>query len=198
MSTSMDSAVLWNLGRRLGAVLGAASGERFRPKPRALAGLEPALDALGVKVSLEDLARANREDRATAIDAIRKGAGRLASLGWSAQWLRDYASLEANERPPLSEKAREVASRFILESAERQVRLSYLLSRIAEMEKINVEETDVDAQIRKIVDGARPEQRTDVENWMKGRRDTLRAQLREERLFDFLIQQAKVTEVPAA
>lgn len=118
MSTSMDSAVLWNLGRRLGAVLGAASGERFRPKPRALAGLEPALDALGVKVSLEDLARANREDRATAIDAIRKGAGRLASLGWSAQWLRDYASLEENERPPLSEKAREVASRFILESAE--------------------------------------------------------------------------------
>lgn len=82
--------------------------------------------------------------------------------------------------------------------AERQVRLSYLLSRIAELEKINVEDADVDAQIQKIVDGARPEQRTDVENWMKGRRDTLRAQLREERLFDFLIQQAKVTETPAA
>jgi FKBP-type peptidyl-prolyl cis-trans isomerase (trigger factor) len=73
-----------------------------------------------------------------------------------------------------------------------------LLSRIAELEKINVEDADVDAQIQKIVDGARPEQRTDVENWMKGRRDTLRAQLREERLFDFLIQQAKVTETPAA
>ncbi len=107
--------------------------------------------------------------------------------------LKDYmvrqgateADWKANE-PKMLEKNRP--------EAERQVRLSYLLARIAGKEKIDVSEGDVDAQIQKIVDGSRPDQKADVERWMKGRRDTLRAQLREEKLFDFLIQSAKVTE----
>lgn len=81
--------------------------------------------------------------------------------------------------------------------AERQVRLSYILGKIIEEEKLTVSDSDVEVQVRKIVDSIAPERRSDAEKWMDGRRDTLRAQLREERLFDFLIQNAKVTE-PAA
>lgn len=95
-----------------------------------------------------------------------------------------------NNEPKLLERNRP--------EAERQVRLSYILSRVAESEKIQVSEEDIDKKIAQIVEGARPEQKSDIETWMKGRRDNLRAQLQEERLFDFLIQNAKVAEAPQA
>lgn len=81
--------------------------------------------------------------------------------------------------------------------AERQVRLSYILGKIIDEEKLTVSDQDIEVQVRKIVDSIAPERRSDAEKWMEGRRDTLRAQLREERLFDFLIQNAKVTEAAA-
>lgn len=81
--------------------------------------------------------------------------------------------------------------------AERQVRLSYILGKIIDEEKLTVSDQDIEVQVRKIVDSIAPERRSDAEKWMEGRRDTLRAQLREERLFDFLIQNAKVTETAA-
>lgn len=82
--------------------------------------------------------------------------------------------------------------------AERQVRLSYILGKILEQEKVAVSDEDVDAHIEKILGGARPDQRAEVETWMRSRRDNVKAQLREERLFDFLIQNAKITEAPAS
>jgi trigger factor len=82
--------------------------------------------------------------------------------------------------------------------AERQVRLSYILGKILETENVVVGDADVDAHIQKIVEGARADQRADVQKWMDSRRTVIRSQMREERLFDFLIQHAKVTEAPAA
>lgn len=82
--------------------------------------------------------------------------------------------------------------------AERQVRLSYILGKILESENVAVPDADVDAHIQKILDGARPDQRADVQKWMDSRRENIRGQMREERLFDSLIQNAKVTEAPAA
>lgn len=82
--------------------------------------------------------------------------------------------------------------------AERQVRLSYILGKILETENISVPDADVDAHIQKILDGARPDQRADVQKWMESRRENIRGQMREERLFDELIRHAKVTEAPAA
>ena len=38
----------------------------------------------------------------------------------------------------------------------------------------------------------------DVQKWMDSRRDNIRSQMREERLFDLLIQTAKVTDAPAS
>ena len=82
--------------------------------------------------------------------------------------------------------------------AERQVRLSYILGTILDNEKIAVPDADVDAHIQKILDGARPDQRADVQKWMDARRENIRGQMREERLFDLLIQNAKVTETVAS
>lgn len=82
--------------------------------------------------------------------------------------------------------------------AERQVRLSYILGRILDSEKVEVSDADVDAHIQKILDGARADQRADVQKWMDSRRDNIRSQMREERLFDLLIQTAKVTDAPAS
>jgi trigger factor len=82
--------------------------------------------------------------------------------------------------------------------AERQVRLSYILGQILDLEKITVPDEDVETHIQKILEGARPDQRADVQKWMDSRRDNIRSQMREERLFDFLIENAKVTEASAS
>ena len=82
--------------------------------------------------------------------------------------------------------------------AERKVRLSYILGKILETENVAVADADVDAHIQKILDGARPDQRADVQKWMDARRENIRGQMREERLFDELIRNAKVSDAPAA
>jgi trigger factor len=74
--------------------------------------------------------------------------------------------------------------------AERQVRLSYLLSEIAEKEKLEVSDPEVEGLIRKTVDSVEPARKAEMQKWMEGRRDTLRAQLKEEKIFTFLIENA--------
>ncbi len=80
--------------------------------------------------------------------------------------------------------------------AEKQVRLSYLLTAVGEAEKIEVSDAEVEDLVRKSVEGVEPARRDDFRKWMEGRRDALRSQIREEKIFAFLIEQAKVTEVP--
>ncbi|MBK8869579.1 MAG: trigger factor [Elusimicrobia bacterium] len=79
--------------------------------------------------------------------------------------------------------------------AERQVRTSYILGKILEKENILVPDTDVDSKIKSIVDASPVGQRAEVESWSQSRRENIRSQMREEKLFDFLIQNAKVTDV---
>jgi trigger factor len=78
--------------------------------------------------------------------------------------------------------------------AERQVRLSYILGQILESEKLTVPDADVEAHIQKILGGSPAAQRKEIEEWMASRRENVRAQMREERLFDFLITNGKMTE----
>jgi hypothetical protein len=77
--------------------------------------------------------------------------------------------------------------------------LSYILGKILETENVAVPDADVDAHIQKIWRGLGRTRRADVQKWMDSRGALyIRSQMREERLFDFLIQNAKVTETPAA
>lgn len=79
--------------------------------------------------------------------------------------------------------------------AERQVRTSYILGRLLEAEKIVVSDEDLDGKVKSLVENSTVGQRADVEKWTNERRENIRAQMREEKLFDFLIQNANVTDV---
>jgi FKBP-type peptidyl-prolyl cis-trans isomerase (trigger factor) len=68
------------------------------------------------------------------------------------------------------------------------------LSHIAHQEKIDVTEADLDAHIARVVDGAPADQKADVSKWMAERRESMQGQMREEKLFDFLIGQASVVD----
>jgi trigger factor len=77
--------------------------------------------------------------------------------------------------------------------AERSIRLSYLLTAIADKEKIEVSDAEVDELLRKSVESVEPARRKEMEKWMSGRRDEVRAQLKEEKIFTLLIEGAKAT-----
>ena len=79
--------------------------------------------------------------------------------------------------------------------AERQVRTSYILGKILEKEELAVSDAEVDAKIKTILDSSPAGQRADIESWTQSRRENIRSQMREEKLFDFLIQNGKVTDV---
>jgi trigger factor len=81
--------------------------------------------------------------------------------------------------------------------AERQVRLSYLLTWVRDAEKIEASDPEVDEAIEKAAEASEAARRDQMRKWMKSRRDSIRAQLVEEKIFTFLIENAKVTEVPA-
>lgn len=98
------------------------------------------------------------------------------------EWKANEASLTERNRP----------------EAERQVRLSYVLARILEIEKIAVSDQDIETQVRRVLDAFGGDRHADAQKWMNERRESIRAQLREERLFDLLIQNANVTETAAA
>lgn len=82
--------------------------------------------------------------------------------------------------------------------AEKQVRTSYLLIEIAKKEKIEATDADVDAAMEKASAEVAAEKRDEMKKWFEERRENLKAQIREEKIFDFLIQKAQVTEQTAS
>jgi trigger factor len=107
----------------------------------------------------------------------------LMSQGASeADWTANQAKMTEKNRP----------------EAEKQVRTSYLLVEIAKKEKIEAGDADVDAALEKAVKDAAPGKADEMRKWFEERREGLKAQIREEKIFDFLIQQAQVTEQKAS
>lgn len=76
--------------------------------------------------------------------------------------------------------------------AEKQVRLSYILAKVAEEEKLEILDAEVDETILKVVEHARPTDRNEVRRSMEKRRDFLRGDLKQEKIISFLIEKAQV------
>jgi trigger factor len=79
--------------------------------------------------------------------------------------------------------------------AEKQVRLSYVLSAILEAEKIEVPDEELDRWKEKSLESLDASRRAEMQKWMQPRGEQLRAQLREEKLYTFLIDNAQVAEM---
>lgn len=80
--------------------------------------------------------------------------------------------------------------------AEKDVRLAFLLDAVAEAEKIQVTEDELTARIQALVEGYPPKDRASVEKAFRGPlADRLRNELRESKVFDWLIRNAKMKDV---
>lgn len=80
--------------------------------------------------------------------------------------------------------------------AERQVRLAYLLDAIAEHEKIEVTDDEVQSRIQAILEKSPASERASMEKALRGSYlERLRSELRETKLFSWLLDNAKVKEV---
>jgi trigger factor len=83
--------------------------------------------------------------------------------------------------------------------AEREVRSGLILEKIAEIEKLSVQETEVDGKLEKLA--SQLKQRLEaVKNYYRKKHleEDLRAQILEEKTLDFLLSQAKIkiVEIP--
>jgi len=83
------------------------------------------------------------------------------------------------------------------EQSIRDCKLFFILERIADQEKIFVTESEVEQRIQAIaLNYRRRPQDVRAELEEQGRLDSLRRQMREEKVMDFLIQKANITQAP--
>jgi trigger factor len=79
------------------------------------------------------------------------------------------------------------------EEAEKNVRLSYILNGIYTQEKLEVTEADLLADKQKMLD-SNPTRKDDVEKYFNENKENISAALKEEKIFKFLVDNAKITE----
>ena len=79
------------------------------------------------------------------------------------------------------------------EEAEKNVRLSYILNGICVDEKIEVSDKELDDEKQKMLD-SNPTRKEDVENYFKENKANIAASLKEEKIFKFLVDNAKISE----
>jgi trigger factor len=83
----------------------------------------------------------------------------------------------------------------IQKQAEKDVRLAYILNAIAAAENINVTDDETNAKFAQILERSEQKNRAKLEKVIKEKYiDQIRAEIREEKLFKWLIEQAKVKE----
>lgn len=81
-------------------------------------------------------------------------------------------------------------------AAEREVRLAYIMNALADAEKITVANDEIEARISAILQRSQPQERAALEKALKGGyRERIESEVREGKLFTFLIDNAKVKEV---
>lgn len=80
--------------------------------------------------------------------------------------------------------------------AAREVRLAYIMSALAETEKIAPSEEEVNARIEAILQKSQPAERPNLEKSLRGAyKDQIESEVRDSKLFTWLIDNAKVKEV---
>jgi len=80
--------------------------------------------------------------------------------------------------------------------AEREVRLAYIMNELADVEKITVTDAEVEARVSTILGQSQPQERIQIEKALKGGyRERITTEVREAKLFTWLIDNAKVKEV---
>jgi trigger factor len=80
-------------------------------------------------------------------------------------------------------------------AAEKEIRVAYIFSSIAQAEKIEVTEEDVDSKVQEILQSTSPQERPALEKAFKGTyRDRVRSDVRELKIFSWLKEHAKIKE----
>ena len=90
-------------------------------------------------------------------------------------------------------KQAETADKKYEEEAEKNVRLSYILNAICNDEKIEVGDKELEDEKKKMLD-SNPTRKDDVENYFKENKANIAASLKEEKIFKFLVDNAKISE----
>ncbi len=106
--------------------------------------------------------------------------------------MSDYMKSQgANEE--FIKKQVEASEAKYAEEAEKNVRLAYILNSVTAQEKLEVTKEDLDAEKQKMID-ANPKRKEDVENYFKENLENISSSLKEEKIFKFLTDNAKITE----
>lgn len=91
------------------------------------------------------------------------------------------------------EKQIESTDKKYLQEAEKNVRLSYILNSICVEEKIEVSDSDLEEAKKKMLD-ANSARKEDVEIYFKKNKTNILSSIKEDKIFKFLVDNAKITE----
>ena len=94
------------------------------------------------------------------------------------------------------EKMMEGLKGEIQSQAEREVRLAFILNTVADQEKIEVATEEVSAKIEQILAQTDPSQRKQFGENLRGPyKDQIRSEIKDTKIFDWLIEHAKIKSV---
>ena len=157
------------------------------------------LDALRVRIR-EDLER----DAAEQAEAVVRG--RILDLLLEANpfevplsMVERYTDTILGEQPGIPKERMAEIKENLRPEAERSVKRLLLLERVAETQRLDATEAELDVRIQEVADrsGSTPE-KVYASFQKAGRLEALERELTERKVFDFLKQQSTITDAPAA
>ncbi len=106
--------------------------------------------------------------------------------------MSDYMKNQGADDAFIAKQA-EIAKDKYTEEANKNVRLSYILNSIYSEEKLDVTEQEIEAEKQKVLE-SNSSRKEEVEKYFKEYKDNISASLKEKKIFDFIIGNAKVTK----
>lgn len=103
--------------------------------------------------------------------------------------------LSQNPVPPEKlEETKNALRQRVRQDAEKQVKISYLVHKIAEQEKLNATEQDFQAELEK-EQKKQPNHSKELEKYFENRKSSIINHLTEEKVIQFILENAKIKEV---
>jgi trigger factor len=106
--------------------------------------------------------------------------------------MKDYYSKQGLPKEYI-EKQAEMSKEKLKEEAEKNVRLSYILNAVFANENLTVSDADIEEEKNRML-SSNPSRQESVEKYFAEKKENISLSIKEEKLFKFLIDNAKITE----
>jgi trigger factor len=113
-------------------------------------------------------------------------------LDYLVKRMERYYIQQGGSKEDWAKKAEEMRPKY-REEAEKNVRLSYILNSVATEEKLEVNDKDISDELDRVVK-ANADKEDEVKKYFNDNKGDISARLKEQKIFEFLVKEAKIKE----